>query len=510
MSSTTTEPAQHAGSSSRLSGRLGPMSIVFMVVAAAAPLTIFISTPINMLNGNQAGTAFSYIVGPLIMLVFGAGFAAMSIHVQKAGAFYSYITAAMGRPVGVGSGFLAMLGYAMFQSFVYMLLGFSMEGLLVSFIGTGLLPWWGWTIVAMVGVALLGYMNIDMSAKVLAVALVLEVIVVLVIDFAILIQGGGPEGIQIAPFFSPETIAMGSLPLGILFGISVGLGFEATAIFRDEARDPAKTIPRAIYISIIAAALFYGFAIWAWMQAFGVNGVMDAVAGDPVNIMYTTAAEWVGPIFMQVMSVLAVTSMFACVLSYHNIMTRYLHSLGHSVLPQRLTWVHKRHNSPYVASVVASVIALVLLVLVLVSGVDPFVVFGWQIAVGTLSPLVLFTLTSVAIFVFFRKNRNLPVSRWSSTIAPILSFFLLGSIALIALLNFSVLSAADPAINVALQLTPVVVFAIGIVVAVIARKVSPERYAGLKDHGTASVRVVDEPTAAESSTDPSPEPIGKA
>ena len=505
MSSTTTEPAQHAGSSHRLSGKLGPLSIVFMVVAAAAPLTIFVSTPVNMLNGNGAGIAFSYIVGPLIMLLFGAGFAAMSIHVQKAGAFYSYITAAMGRPVGVGSGFLAILGYVLFQSFVYMLLGFSMEGLMASFFGTGLLPWWGWTLVAMAGVALLGYVNIDLSAKVLGIALVLEVIVVLVIDFAILFQGGGPEGIQVAPFFSLETITMGSLPLGILFGISVGLGFEATAIFRDEARDPAKTIPRAIFISIIAAAIFYGFAIWAWMQAFGVNGVMDAVAADPANIMYATAAEWVGPIFMQIMSVLAVTSMFACVLSYHNIVTRYLHSLGHSVLPRRLTWVHKKHNSPYVASVVAALIAVAILLLVLLSGVDPFIVFGWQIAVGTLSPLVLFTLTSVAIVVFFRRNPGLPVSRWSSTIAPILSFFLLGGIALVALLNFSVLSAADPAINVALQLLPVVVFVIGIVVALIAKKVSPERYAGLKDHGTASVRAIDDADAPSSS-----EPAGKA
>ncbi|MFB9960845.1 APC family permease [Agromyces bracchium] len=506
MSSPTHEADAHAGTSQRLSGKLGPISIVFMVVAAAAPLTIFVSTPVNMLNGNGPGIAFSYIVGPLIMLLFGAGFAAMSIHVEKAGAFYSYITAAMGRPVGVGAGFLAMLGYFLFQAFVYMLLGFSVEGLFVSLIGTGILPWWGWTLVAVAIVALLGYLSIDLSAKVLAVALILEVIVILVIDFAILFQGGGPEGIQVAPFFSVDAITWGSLPLGILFGISVGLGFEATAIFRDEAREPRKTIPRAIFISIIAAAVFYGFAIWGWMQAFGVNGVMDAVAEDPVNIMYTTAAEWVGPVFMQVMSVLAITSMFACVLSYHNIVTRYLHSLGHSVLPQRLTWVHRKHRSPYVASLVTTAIGAVVLLAVVVSGLDPFMVFGWFIAVGTLAPLVLFTLTSVAIVVFFRRNRGLPVSIWSSTISPILSFLLLGAIAVTALLNFSVLSAADPAVNVVLQLLPVAVFLIGVVVALVAKRVDPQRYEGLREHGTASVRVVDTgdgsdaPPASDSTT----------
>lgn len=492
MSSTTTPaPSQaHAGSSNRLSGKLSPISIVFMVWAAAAPLTIFVSTPVNMLNGNGAGIAFAYIVGPLIMLLFGAGFAAMSVHVEKAGAFYSYITAAMGRPVGVGAGFLAMLGYFFFQSFVYMLLGFSVEGLLLSFFGTGVLPWWGWTLVAMGLVAVLGYVNIDMSAKVLAIVLILEVLVILILNVSILVQGGGPAGIEVAPFFSWETITSGSLPLGILFGISVGLGFEATAIFRDEARDPAKTIPRAIFISIIGAAVFYGFAVWAWMQAYGVDGVMEAVAANPDGVIYAAAGQWVGSVFMQIMMVLAVTSMFACVLAYHNIVTRYLHSLGHSVLPSRLTWVHRKHNSPYVASVVVSAIGLLLLVAVLVSGVDPFVVFGWLISVGTLSPLVLFTLTSVAVIVFFRRNKGLGVGVWSALISPALSFLLLGAIGVTALLNFSVLSASDPLINVVLQLLPVAVFGIGVVVALIAKKRDPKRYEGLKEHGTAAVRTV--------------------
>ncbi|GAA1650768.1 APC family permease [Georgenia ruanii] len=497
MSTTVTDRAPHGGSSSRLSGTLGPLSIVFMVVAAAAPLTIFVSTPVNMLNSNGAGIAFDYVVGPLVLLLFGAGFAAMSVHVQKAGAFYSYITAALGRPVGVGSGFLAMLGYLLFQSFVYMLLGFTVEGTLQSFFGAALLPWWGWTMISMVLVALLGYGNIDLSAKVLSVALVLEVVVIVVLDVAILAGGGGPEGIQLAPYVAGGTLTNGSLALGVLFGISVGMGFEATAIFRDEARDPSRTIPRAIFMTLIGAALFYGVAVWAWMQAYGPTGVMDAVTADPANVIFTTAAEWVGPIFMHVVTVLAVTSMFACVLSYHNIVTRYLHSLGHSVLPARLTWVHRRHQSPYVASVVTSAIGAVILLAILFSGLDPFVVFGWEIAVGTLCPLILFTLTSVAIFRFFRRNKGLPVSRWASTFSPILSFILLGSIAAVALMNFSVLSAADPAVNVALQLLPVVVFLVGVGVALLTRRFRAHRYETLREHGRARTAPEADGPAAE-------------
>ena len=97
-----------------------------------------------------------------------------------------------------------------------------------------------------------------------------------------------------------------------------------------------------------------------------------------------------------------------------------------------------------------------ILALVLLSGVDPFVVFGWQFADEHAQPArAVHADERGDRLIFFRKNRGLGVSLWSSTIAPILSFLLLGSIAVVALLNFSVLSAADPAINVALQLLPV-------------------------------------------------------
>ncbi|MFD2470635.1 APC family permease [Amycolatopsis silviterrae] len=474
--------------STQLTGRLGVASIVFMVVAAAAPLTIFVTTPLNMLNGNGPGIAVSYVAGPLILLLFGVGFAAMSLHVKKSGAFYAYITAAIGRPVGVGAGFLAMFGYFVVQAGVYLLLGFSMHGLVTSFAGTDFLPWWGWTVAAMVLVAVLGHFHVELGAKVLTVSLVLEVLTILVLDVAILARGGGPEGIRIAPFVSGEAVLHGSLPLGILFGVSVGMGFEATALFRDEARDPNRTIPRAIYTVIIAALVFYGFAVWAWMQAFGAHGVMDAVAADPDNIAYATALQFVGPVFKQVMNALAVTSMFAAVLAYHNMVTRYLHSMGHSILPRRLTWVHPRHGSPFFSSLAAAGIGVLMFVLILVSGLNPLAVFGWCIAVGTLSPLILFMLTCVAVVVFFRRNRHLPVGRWKSLVAPALALVLFGSLAVVAMLNFSTLSGAAPAMRLVLQLLPLVVFAAGVAVALVVKRRAPGRYSALTEDDAIEAR----------------------
>lgn len=490
--SQTTERVEEtqAGASGRLQGRLGVFSIVFMVVAAAAPLTILVSSPLNMLASTGGELPLNYFIGPLLLLVFAGGFALISMKVKKAGAFYSYVTAGLGRPLGVGSGFMAMFGYLVFQSFVYVLMGFTTNALLASFGSPFNLEWYWWSIISIVIVAVLGYFNIELSAKVLTIALILEVLVILVVDFAILLQGGAPEvGVDFASF-SGAQFSTPAWPLGIVFGISIGLGFEATAIFRDEARDPEKTIPRAIYISVISAAIFYSFALWGMVQGFGTAQVVEFLGGldDPTAMFYIAAEQFVGAWFSQVAFILSVTSMFACVLSYHNISARYLHSLGHSVLPTRLTFVHKKYVSPYVASITTSVIAAIFFlvtILVTVAGQDPFVFMQWEIAIATVAIIILLLLTSIAILVFFVRNPGARGGVWGTWLSPIFSIVIFGFLVIAAYLNFSSLSFADPAVNAVLMVMPFVVLALGIVVALIAKAVSPARYEGLRDDTSA-------------------------
>ncbi|WP_449280488.1 APC family permease [Leucobacter sp.] len=499
MSSTETQartaPDAEPGSG-RLRGNLGPLAIVFMVVAAAAPLTILVSSPTNMINGNGAGLPVVYFFVPLLLLLFAPGFAAMTRFVPKAGAFYSYVTAGLGRKVGVGAGFVAMTGYLVFQSFVFTLMGLSINETIAGFFGADSFqpPWYVWTIAMIVVVAILGVTNIDVNAKVLAFVLIAEVLVIVIMNVAVLIQGGTPaEGISITEQFTPEVFFSGSIAISLLFGFSIGLGFEATAIFRDEARDPEKTIPRAIYIAILSASIFYFFALWGFVQGWGTQGVMDLLTSDETAqfwIVYETAATYVGPVFMQIMQIVALTSMFACVLAYHNIAARYLHSMGHSVLPERLSYVHPKSGAPYVASLTTSAIALVVILLWLLSGIDPYVFFGWEIALGSLALMMVFVLTSIAIFVYFRRNPGNRKNLWVSTISPLLSFLVFGGIMVNAMVNFSALSGAvdNPLLNTVLMILPVVFFLVGVIAATITQKRHPERYEGL-DHTQANTVV---------------------
>src|SRR3954467_1558656 len=91
-----------------LAGSLGVGSIVFMVVAAAAPLTVIAGTvPLGVGAGNGAAFPTTFALCCAILLLFAVGFCAMSRHVPEAGAFYAYVQRGLGRAPGLGSRRLA-------------------------------------------------------------------------------------------------------------------------------------------------------------------------------------------------------------------------------------------------------------------------------------------------------------------------------------------------------------------------------------------------------------------
>ncbi|MGO7983758.1 hypothetical protein ACC691_38605, partial [Rhizobium johnstonii] len=84
-----------------LTGRLGVGSIVFLVVAAAAPLTVIGGGfPVGVLIGNGVGAPSMFAVGGVILLFFAVGLSTMSKYLAKPGAFFTYVGYGLGRPLG--------------------------------------------------------------------------------------------------------------------------------------------------------------------------------------------------------------------------------------------------------------------------------------------------------------------------------------------------------------------------------------------------------------------------
>lgn len=415
----------------RLTGNLGVGSIAFMVIAAAAPLTVIGgNAPLGIGQGNGAGAPVGFFLASVVLLLFSVGFVAMTPYVKEAGAFFSYVTMGLGSRLGMGTAYVALVAYTAIQAGIYGYMGWAMMDL-VRHYGGPEIPWWIFAIISLVIVGLLGYRHIELSSKVLGIALVLEMLVMTVVNVAVIVDGG-PQGRSLASF-EPEVFLTSGLGVAVLFALTGFIGFESTAIYRDEAKNPGRTIPRATYLAVGIIGVFYTLSVWVLVVAAGPDNVTE-VAQDTLfgtkNMLLDTAGDYAGGFTRSMMQVLLVTSLFACVLSFHNIVARYQFALARiGSMPAPLGKVHPKHHSPARSSLVQSVTAAVLVVVFLVIGLDPLVqVFGFMAGVATVGMVTMMLLTTVSVIAFFAKNpgvrRNIwttvviPASRWSPSPSP--------------------------------------------------------------------------------------------
>jgi amino acid transporter len=424
-------PAVEPGDTRRLRGNLGVASIVFMVVAAAAPLGVIGGVvPLGIANGNGTGFPATFIIATVILLLFSVGFTALTPYVEDAGAFFSYVRQALGLPIGIGIAFVAIVSYVAIEAGVYGLLG-PAGASIVELFGGPAVPWWVFAAVAFAVTTYLGYRNIELSSRVLAVLLSAEIAIVVILDLVIVARGGD-HGLSTG-IVDPSAILSGSVGIGLLFAIISYVGFEATAIFRDEARDPERTIPRATYVSLLLIGVFYAVTSWALISGWGDEQAVARATEHGSTFLGDTAARYIGTVGADVITVLYFTSLFACILAFHNVVARYVFALAQKdVLPAALSRPHAKHGSPHTASLwISGFVALSILAAVLF-GLDPAGQFyTWFAGATTVGIVVLLIATSAAVLVFFGRDRR-GHSQWRVRIAPALGLLgLLGSLVLI-------------------------------------------------------------------------------
>lgn len=457
---------------------VGIAHIVFFVVAAAAPLTAVVgATPPAFAFGNGAGVPGAFVLAGLLYLIFSVGFTTMSRHIGGAGAFYTYITQGIGKPVGVGGAFMALLTYSSVQIAVYGLLGLFTEGAVA---GLGLdLPWWVWSLAFLMVVHFSGQRNIAFSGAILGVCMLAEIVILLLLDVGIVLAGGGPEGLSFTSF-APATVFTPALGVTLVFVVGSFIGFEATAIFGEETEHPEKTIPRATYVSVLLIAVFYAFSTWAIAQHYGPSKVQEVATGALDTFYFDAAAKVLGGWSATTMNVLLITSLFACVLSFHNTLNRYFFALGREGLAfKALGKVHVVHGSPYVAGMLQSATAAIIIAAFAIAGQDPFaVVFSYMSALTVIGILSVQALVCVAIILFFRKDKR-GHGAWQTVIAPALALIGLIGALLLVVSNLELLAGAS---NIVVDSFPVLVALTGvggIVFALRIKKSDPARYEAL-------------------------------
>lgn len=449
--------------------------LVFFVVAAAAPLTALgTNSPIAIAFGGP-GAAAAFLGVGVVLALFAAGFTAMSLFIKNAGAFYAYITRGLGRPFGLGAAFLAVLSYNSIQISLYGAFAVFMQTVLEDFAGI-VVPWPALVLAAIAVVSALGYRSITLSANILGVALAAECAILAVVAGAVVLGGGGADGLTLTPL-APSSLLTPGMGAMFAFTFLSFIGFEATAIFSEEAVTPEKTIPRATYIAVAFLALFYAFVVWAIVDGFGLAGAVDVAKKDPTGMYFLAAQTFVGPWAKAAMELFMLTSLFAVLLAFHNAVARYQYSLAREgMLPAIFSRTHAVYRSPWISSLSQSLLALLLIVPFWASGADPFNDFYVPVTTpGIYGILILQILTAFAVIAFFARDRR-GLTRWRTLFAPLLGAAGMIAILYFAIANIGLITGRTGPINVLLPLTTLFAFAAGIVVAMVLKRRRPALY----------------------------------
>ncbi|PWJ50243.1 amino acid/polyamine/organocation transporter, APC superfamily [Quadrisphaera granulorum] len=473
--STTTTDSSAAATALR-PGVLGTSSIAFIVISAAAPLTVMAGVaPLALLIGGPGAPA-AYLIAGLVLLLFASGFTAMSAVVPSGGAFYSYITLGLGRPAGFASALLALVSYNALQIGVYGLLGVAGTTAVTTLTGAQV-PWWVISLTGLVLVHLLGRSGVDVGAKVLAVLLTLESAILVVVCIGIFaagaVQFGQPGSFTPTAVFAPGMAAVLALAF-VAF-----TGFESTAIYRAEARDPERTIPRATIVSVGFLAAFYAFVVWTVGHAYGNQGP-EYLAQHLNDLFAVAATEYVGAWAADVLVILLVSSVFASLLAFHNACNRYARSLAvEGVLPRALARTHPRYKSPATAGLAQTVLALVVVGGFALAGADPYrQLLLWVNTPGGIGLLLLQALACAAVLRFFWKNRR-GYSTLRVIVAPALGLVLLVVAIVLTIGQIDLLTSAGPAVNTVLVGLVFAVVVLGLVLSPVLARRLPQAWARL-------------------------------
>ena len=472
---------------------VGLPGVLFLTVTGSAPISAMLfNTPLVVGFGNGLGAPAAFIFATVILVIFSVGYVAMSRKVTTAGGFYSYISHGLGRELGLGSGFAAVVAYSVFEA--------SLAGGFAYFLNIKLAegniniqwPWLALFMVLVIG--LITYFDVRISARLLGIFLIGEIVFLVIFDAAMIIRGATTSTAMTVEALNPikafqgfganGALAAGSVGIGLFFAFWSWVGFEMAPNYGEESKDPKRVVPMAMYISVIGLGVFYTLTSWAPFA--GYNTLHDAINQAQTN----AASFYIGPAQQyialgvdQALSILIITGSFACGMAFHNTAARYFYSLGREkVLPAALGRTHPKYKSPHIASIVQSVIAaLIVIAFAIFAGRDNpaqqayLDLYGLMAIMGVIVILAVQALVSVAILVYFWQHHGSEVHWWSTILAPIISF--LGQGVVIYLL-FTNLAFVGGGLGFANWLGPIdaVIFVLGIALAFYLKSAQPEKY----------------------------------
>jgi amino acid transporter len=380
-------------------------SITHMAPAAAVAFSIIVGAP-------YAGGSLplSVLLALIACLFVAVSIAQLARHLPSAGGLYTFSSRGLHPYIG----FLVAWGFMMAEPVVapllYLIFGNELAANLNSHFGWPLWLWAPFAVVAGLIVWVLTYRGIRLSTRTGVALGTFEIVVFVALAITLIVAAGGNNTLSV---FAPNTgnaKGWGSVFPGMIYAILAFIGFEAAAPLAEEAREPRKTIPRAVILSALLIGLFYLFCYYAATVYFGPTKMADPKHGfalfnnsDPWSGM--AQAVWGPGLIIVILAVL--NSAIANSNAGANAATRVGYSLARiGLLPRLLGRIHPRFHTPYWAVNVQAAGGIVLAVLLGWVAGGPLPAFALLGTIAGIIVVVIYILTNLSNLVFYLRERR--------------------------------------------------------------------------------------------------------
>ncbi|MDX6428922.1 MAG: putrescine importer [Streptosporangiaceae bacterium] len=327
---------------------LGVPGLTLFGLTYLAPVAVF-TTYGSVTQITKGHLPSAYVVALVVMLFTAISYGAMVRAFPAAGSAYTYTQQTFGGHIGFMTGWTLMLDYLFLPMINFLLIGIYLHTQFPS------VPQWTFTLAALLLVLALNVVGITVMNKVNVFVVGISVVLIAVFTaLAVKHLTGHASPSPLEPFSPGSGVVSGAAILALSF-----LGFDAVSTLSEEARDPRRTIPRAILLTTLIGGLL--FILVAWMGSLVHPGYNDFSNPDTAGVDIMAALG--GAAFKTLFVAIYVIGAFGSAMTTQASVSRIMYSMGRDgVLPKRFFSVlHSRFRTPVLAAVVVSAVSLIAL-----------------------------------------------------------------------------------------------------------------------------------------------------
>lgn len=427
--------AAHSAEGSLHRGSLSLFETVSSTLANIAPaMSVFLA--IGAIVATMGSTApWGFVAGAVAILTTGNTLAQFAQRMPTTGSFVAFINRGIGSmsPVAgkAASGiafFLLVIAYPISLASVVIFLGSWIQG----YFG---LPSLDWILFAMIAVALvipLLLTGTGISVRTSFILFVTEAVGLLVFAVAVIAQAGSHAALPLHSVGGSPGGIHGVL--GITFAIVVFgyVGWENSGPLGEESKNPRRTIPMTIVISVGIIALLFVASTWAVVAGYGawygnVRG-MNILASGSVSAPFIALARHYAPALVWWMVLIGVTSALGAFLSAAVPITRIMyHGARAGLLPKAVSRVGRRSGVPIVSmwTYIVGTVACIL-VPMLFLGTNPGTLSADLAGISTVPILIVYVLANLSLPIYIWRNDRSTYQLFTHLVLPILGIIIVG------------------------------------------------------------------------------------